>query len=54
MITFHWSTIVYAAVLITLLIIMFSIGEGDFDLRPVFIFFLILLFTAVWGGIFWW
>ena len=55
MINIHWSTIIYVIVIALIVIRMIEIrhidwcGEGH-----VFWLTAIILFTAIWGGVFWW
>lgn len=57
MISLHWSTIIYAVVLISCIgYLLFS--EEDYgylpDLRKPILVVVLIIYTLIWGGIFWW
>jgi len=55
MITITWSTLIGIIVIVLLLAyLIFGDWEGGLDFRPVFIFIFLIVFIAIWGGIFWW
>lgn len=53
MITLHWSYIAFAIVVGYMVIRLFS-EEGDMNFMPLIWFFLIVIATAIFGGIMWW
>lgn len=55
MINIHWSTIVYVIVIALMIIRMIKIRHIDWcGQGHVFWLTAIILFTAIWGGVFWW
>lgn len=53
MISIHWSWLVFVPVVI-LLLICIAWDRGDFDLLGGLLFFVLVAYILIWGGIFWW
>ena len=55
MINVHWSTILYVVVISLMVVRYILIKDGDkYGILTTFWLFMFLLFTSIWGGIFWW
>lgn len=58
MITVHWHLILYVAVMVYLVVKLFSSGEGggdySFDFSPTLWLAAMAVATLFYGGIFWW
>lgn len=56
----HWSWGVFVPVFITLVILIYRskndkhVGDYSFDLETPFWVIILIAFTLIWGGIFWW
>lgn len=55
MINIHWSTLIYIVVIYIIVIGLYrSDDDTSFNFKPLMWIFGAILFTAIWGGIFWW